>query len=74
MITSKNKERAEGHSSWLGIRASIWEVVLVVLCAGVGALAGGSIYSPETVFGAFVGVLSGPVTIRRLLSKKSLIQ
>jgi hypothetical protein len=72
MTPYTKKERAEGHASLLGIRISIWEAVLVMLCAGVGALAGGSIYSPETVFGAFVGALTGPTTLRRFLLKKPL--
>jgi len=70
MIKFKKNEHTEVHASLLGVRTSIWEVVLVMLCAGIGALVGGSIYSSETVFGAFVGVLSGPVTLRRILPKK----
>jgi hypothetical protein len=51
----------------LGVRSSIWQVVVVVTGAGIGALISGHSYGDLTTFGAIVGLLLGsaPAAVRR---------
>ena len=43
----------------LGVRASIWKVIVVVASAAIGALISGQVYGDYTVAGAIAGLFLG---------------
>jgi hypothetical protein len=61
---------AETSVSLLGVRISIWGIVIVMACGAIGAFVGRSLYSSEAVFGAFAGVLLGPGMLSWLVRRK----
>ena len=75
-MNTTTEEKMLPHTFW-GVRLSIWEVVMVIACAGTGAALGGSIYGSATVIGAAIGVLlSSGVSgyLKRRTAKKEPIQ
>lgn len=60
----KNAAREMKPVSLLGVRFPLWEVMVVIIGAALGAILGGAIYSPSTTVGAMVGVLVGPTVTR----------
>ena len=57
--------------AFLGIRASIWKVVTVVVSAAIGASVGGHLYSYETTVAAIVGIFFGEAIFRKSCRTKS---
>lgn len=55
-MNTTRKETKRPLSIW-GIRLSIWEVLIVVGCAGIGAALSRTTYGSATTIGAAVGVL-----------------
>ena len=55
--------------AFLGIRLSIWGVLIVLAGAAVGAALSGSLYGPATTFGAIFGLMMA-APIKSFLRRK----